>query len=412
MNGRLDHFSIVWHKREYRTFFLIMVLLSLAMSSTLPLVTLYLVDNLHAALSQTGIFFVGEASLSLILGLLVGRLSDRWTSRLPAMRAAAIWVAIGWVVFALSPYLWLSLAVGAIFLGASAIVMGQAFAALHDAMVWDSEPHPGLINTTVRTGFSLGFVVGPVLGSQVAALLSFRVAFLATACLNLLCLLPLHGLDVRVSSAVPRERKESNQAQSNVRLYVFVGLCMLVLTGTALKITYLPIDVTRHLGGSIGVYGTVMAVSAIAELITMPGTGLLAIRFTIGRIISLGLIVAIIEYVILSFNTALWQVYLIQLLDAVVIAVVSGLGLTYAQQLSPRRAGLASSVFGSAFGIATLMGNVIGSFTVAFFGIPHIFLIPLVLNCVALAAFIALDRTTARQFEAVSGVQNAPSDAT
>jgi SET family sugar efflux transporter-like MFS transporter len=185
-------------------------------------------------------------------------------------------------------------------------------------------------------------------------------------------------------------------------LYVFVTLCTLVLIGTALRITYLPIDVTRHLGGSIGVYGTVMAVSPLAELVTMPAAALLALRFGLGRLFRLGLIVATIEYLILSFNTALWQVYLTQVMDALVVAVVFGLGLTYAQQLCPARAGLVSSTFGSAFGIATLVGNLVGSVSIPFLGVPHLFLIPLATSGMAWAMFIGLDRTAARRVEPVS----------
>ena len=110
MRDRLTLFTIVWRKREYRAFLLIMVFLSLATSATLPLVTLYLVGSLHVALFLVGLSFVGEALLGLILGVVVGRWSDRWPSRLPAMRLAATWVALGWLVFALSPSVWLSLA--------------------------------------------------------------------------------------------------------------------------------------------------------------------------------------------------------------------------------------------------------------------------------------------------------------
>jgi SET family sugar efflux transporter-like MFS transporter len=184
MRDRLAVLTIVWHKREYRAFLLIMVFLSLATSSTLPLITLYLVDSLHVALSLVGLYFIGEALLGLILGLVVGRRSDRWRSRLPAMRLAAVWVAIGWLVFALSPYAWLSLSVGVVFVSAGAITMGQAFAALHDIMVRDAERRPEFVNATIRAAFSLGFVLGPLLGSELAALVSFRAAFVVAGCLN------------------------------------------------------------------------------------------------------------------------------------------------------------------------------------------------------------------------------------
>ena len=399
MRRGLTLFTVVWDKREYRAFLLIMVLLSLAVSSTLPLITLYLVDQLHVTLSQAALFFVGEALLGLIIGLVVGRWSDRWRSRLPAIRVAAVWVAAGWLVFAFSPYPWLTLSAGGLFLSAGAITMGQAFAALHDAMVREGETQPALINATVRTAFSFGFVVGPLVGSELAALVSFRVAFLTAAFLSLLCLVPLHGLHVPVSTTEPNESKVIEGPQSNILLYVFVGLCTLVLTGSTLKITYLPIDVTKHLGGSIGLYGTVMAVSPIAELFTVPAAALLAVRFRIGKLFTIGLVVATIEYLILAFNTALWQVYLAQAMDALVVGVVFGLGLTYAQQLSPSRAGLASSTFGAAFGMATLAGNLVGGVGVSFLGIPGVFFIPLITSVIALAAFIALDHIAAGRVE-------------
>jgi len=399
MSDRLAVLTSVWHKREYRAFLLIMVCLSLATSSTLPLVTLYLVGSLHVALSLVGLFFIGEALLGLILGLVVGRWSDRWPSRVPAMRLAATWVAVGWLVFAFSPYAWLSLAAGAVFVSAGAITMGQAFAALHDVMVRDAERRPGVVNATIRTAFSLGFVLGPLLGAELAALVSFRAAFVVAGCLNLLCLVPLSGMEVPVSTGAEREQAPQGHAPTTARLYVFVGLCTLVLMGTTLRITYLPIDVTTHLGGSIRQYGTVMAISPLAELITLPAAGLLALRFRIGRLFSLGLTVAPIEYLMLSVNTALWQVYVTQALDALVVAAVFGLGLTYAQQLSPGRAGLASSTFGSAFGIATLVGNLIGGVSIPVLGVPHLFFIPFATSCIALVTFIALDRTATRHGE-------------
>jgi SET family sugar efflux transporter-like MFS transporter len=142
-----------------------------------------------------------------------------------------------------------------------------------------------------------------------------------------------------------------------------------------------------------------MAISPLAELVTMPAAGLLALRFRIGRLFSLGLAVATMEYGILSFNTALWQVYVTQAMDALVVAALFGLGLTYAQQLSPDRAGLASSLFGSAFGMATLAGNLIGGVSVSVLGVPHLFFIPLATSCLGLATFIALDRTAVRRVE-------------
>jgi len=55
-------------------------------------------------------------------------------------------------------------------------------------------------------------------------------------------------------------------------------------------------------------------------------------------------------------------------------------------------------MFGSAFGIAPLVGNLIGGVSVSFPGVPHLYLIPLVTSGIALATFIGLGQNSARPF--------------
>lgn len=393
IGNRLSSLTVVWQKREYRACLLIMILSSLGVSSSAPLISLYLVNQLHLGLPIVGLFFAGQALPGFVIALLVGRWSDRWRSRLPSIRLAALWVGLGWLVFAFSPYPWLNLAVGPVFLSAGGVIMGQTFATLHDVMVRDGEPHPGLVNTTVRTGFSFGYVFGPLLGSELAAQISFRAAFVATACVFLLCLAPLWRQEISVVSSARRGETADAELRANRPLFLFATLAALVMCGTAIKNTYLPIDVTTQLHGTIGVYGTIVAVSPVVELVVMPLSGVLALRFPIGRLIALGLGVATLEYFLLSSSTALWQLYATQAMDAWVVAVVMGLGVTYAQQLSPERPGLASGTFGSSFGVALVVGNLIGSVTVPLLGVPHVFLIPTLLCAASLVTFLITDST-------------------
>lgn len=386
--------ALIGGKREYRSFLFIMVLTSLGTSSSAPLISLYLATRLHVALPVVGLFFASQALLGFALGLLIGRRSDRWRSRLPAIRIAAIWTGVGWVIFALSPARWLTFAAGPLFLSAGGVIMGQVFAALHDVMTRDDEPHPSFINTTIRTGWSFGFVFGPLLGSTLAALVGFRAAFVATGCLYLLCLVPVRGLDVAVRSASRRGDGTDRGAREHLPLYLFAALCTLVLCGTAIKNTYLPLDVTTHLGGSVRLYGTIVAVSPVVELVVMPLSGVLALRIPLGRLIVGGLVVAVVEYLLLAASTALWQLYATQAMDACVVAVVMGLGLTYAQRLNPDQAGLVSGVFGSSYGVATVAGNVIGSASVPLLGVPHVFFIPAALCAVSVLTFLGIERAS------------------
>jgi MFS family permease len=102
---------------------------------------------------------------------------------------------------------------------------------------------------------------------------------------------------------------------------------------------------------------------------------------------------------LLASSTALWQLYLTQALDAWVVAVVMGLGLAYAQHLSPDRAGLASGTFGSSYGVAIVVGNLIGSASVPLLGVPHVFVIPTALCVVSLLTFLGIERASRQRLE-------------
>ena len=276
--------------------------------------------------------------------------------------------------------------------------MGLAFATLHDAMTRDGERQPALVNTLVRTGWSLGYVFGVLLGVQLAANVGYRGAFLGTAALYLACLLPLALLrvPVRVTTAAAEAESVGSRQRGDLLLYAFVALCATVLSGQAIKNTFLPIAVTTHLGGTVATYGTIVAVSPIIELVTIPLAGLLAARLGIGRLMIGGLVIGIVEYLILGLNNSLWPLYLTQALDACVVAVLLGLGVSYAQRLTPTRPGAASGLYFSALNISILIGGTLGAATVPFLGVPRVFLLPAALFALGTLAFLAIERQSER----------------
>jgi SET family sugar efflux transporter-like MFS transporter len=137
--------------------------------------------------------------------------------------------------------------------------------------------------------------------------------------------------------------------------------------------------------------GTLMAVSPVVELVTLPLAGVLADWLGLSWMIGTGLVIAAVEYIFVAASTAVWQLYLTQALDACVVVVV-GLGLTYAQRLSPERPGLASSLLFSAFNLSGIVGGLLGSAAVPVLGVPHVFLLPALLCAVCAIAFVGIER--------------------
>jgi SET family sugar efflux transporter-like MFS transporter len=71
-----------------------------------------------------------------------------------------------------------------------------------------------------------------------------------------------------------------------------------------------------------------------------------------------------------------------QVLNASFIAIMLGLGMTYAQQQHPSGAGFATSVFFGAQALSVATGGLTGGGSAATLGLPSMFLVPAGL-CVA-----------------------------
>lgn len=158
----------VWQHPEYRALLLIKLLSGIAVSSYVPLISLFLVQTLGVDYAAVGLFTLTFLAAP-IVGILVGRLSDRLPSRVPLILVIGVWAAVGRVVMSMAPDFGIALLVGVVFGAFSGVVNAQAFALLRDVVDRDGEEREATIASVVRTGYSLGWAIGPLLGAATAA---------------------------------------------------------------------------------------------------------------------------------------------------------------------------------------------------------------------------------------------------
>lgn len=169
-------------------------------------------------------------------------------------------------------------------------------------------------------------------------------------------------------------------------------VCLLALTGESLRITYLPILAVDRLGISLWLFGIVVAVAPVVELVAMPAAGALANRFGLKRVIVVGLLVGAVGFAAFASSSSVVGLLFGQLCNACFIAVVLGLGVSYAQRLHPKGAGFAASVFFAAQSLTIATGGLLGlALADRPSGLPELFLTAVVLNASA-AALLLLTR--------------------
>jgi SET family sugar efflux transporter-like MFS transporter len=379
-------------KKDYKLLLIIMLLIGTSVSFGLPFITLFLTQSLGASDATAGLFFLTSVAGPPI-NLFVGRLSDRSSRRAPFIWASALWLAVGWSIMSLAPGKLAVFAVGVIFLSFIGVLNAQIFAVLSDVVEREQETKASTVTSAIRTAYSFGWALGPVLGSFVAAWLGYRAVFLLAAGLILCALIPISRLNFRRATQVyPDDKKAGGEQGAALGLLLFGVVCALVLTGETVRQAYLPILAVERLNISLSQFGVIMSVAPLTELFLMPLAGILADRFGLTRILLSGFVIGGLGFLVFATTNGAGQLYVGQIINAYFISVIFGLGVTYAQALSPRSAGLASSVFFSAQSLSLLLGSVIGSIGVQILGLPHLFALPATACGLACLLFLYINR--------------------
>jgi MFS transporter, SET family, sugar efflux transporter len=377
--------AIIWRSPFLRSAFLALFISGLAVSSTTPQMTLYLVNELGASVPVAGLYFLTNFAAPLA-GYWLGNVSDRQADRLSLYRICAVLGGLGWVAMALATSVWMPFVIGALVLSISGGSMGLLFAAVRDDLSRRGTAAADRVVSAVRMAFTAGWIIGPVLGSWFGAIHGLRPLLFVTALLTAGQILPL-GLQ-RVQRFSGESRPASNGGSkealtgphllahdSKAPLYVFVAASVLVMNGDIIKFAFLPLYMANQLGTSDAMRGAVIAIQPLVELALMPFFARLADRISPIRVVTIGAAFGIAANIAYATSTHVAGLFVGQILMSALWAAIAGLGVTVAQQLYPYGVGLASSLFMSSIMLSGGLGGAIGGLGTALLGIPQIFFV-------------------------------------
>jgi SET family sugar efflux transporter-like MFS transporter len=104
-------------------------------------------------------------------------------------------------------------------------------------------------------------------------------------------------------------------------------------------------------------------------------------------LIRLGFVIAVAYYALLSLVHAPWEVYPIQVLSAAMVAVVSGIAITFFQDYIPNQPGTATNLYSTANRIGSTFGYLGFGTLTSLLGYRSVFL---VCSGICAAAFLLL----------------------
>lgn len=397
--------AIVLHDRFYRSALLALLLSGMATSAAVPQLTTFFVTQLGASLPQAGLYYLTNVTAP-VVGFALGRLSDRRPDRLTLFRLGALVGGVGWTAMALATQLWMPFVISVFALGVAGAAGAQVYAAVRDELT----RRPALggrgidleVVSTIRMGFTLGWVVGPVLGTVVGGVFGLRTVLAMTAALCVLQLVPMIGVKAPRYDApiAPGHRPApTGSRRALLPLLAFCGLAMLAACGDTVKFAFLPLYMSEQLHLSAAVRGGVIALQPFCELALMPLAARLAGRYGPMKVVMAGTACAVAAHLCYATSTSVAGLVVAQVLLSAMWAGLAGLGVSVAQQLYPSGVGVASSTFMSSLVFASTVGGLLGSAFVTDLGLPGIFVVPAVLSALALVGMAVLARRAGRRTE-------------
>ncbi|MBN1402963.1 MAG: sugar efflux transporter [Opitutales bacterium] len=352
--------------------------LGMAYSFFAPFISTWGTEEVGMSPTGFSLFMTCTSLCAILMGTLMGRLSDTVLVRRHVLIVAALGGTLGYLAYAFirNPYI-LGL-VGCTVLAISTGSFAQLFAHVREEY---HKPLGGglgvsLINSVVRVFFSFAWTVGPALGSLVLIAFGFKGLFSAAAALWGIFLLG-------VIFFVPRREHppRTNQIKTDSIWRTFrrpdIVVCFVsfsvLFAAQAVNMMNLPLALVHILGGSEKDLGIVFGIGPLVEVPMMLWFGQLASRGHQLKLIRFGFLLALLYFVGLSFAQTPSHVYMLQVVSGIMVSISANVAIVFFQDLMPGQPGLATALFTNSQAAGNLLGMLSFGFLVEGFGYRGVF---------------------------------------
>lgn len=337
------------------------LLLGLGYSFVMPFISLFGIQEVGMSPLGFGLFMTASSISSVVLSTTLARWSDTVLSRRSVLLLGGVSGAIGYLGYALTREVWLLSVCSVVFLGLSAVTFAQLFALARDTLERGGIPAAQLplYMNIVRLFFALAWTVGPALGALLVAR-SFTLSFLAAAGI-------LGAFTLLVFLFVPHSppSEQSRKAASEMPLRVafrnpvllahFLAFALFFACST-MGMMNLPLLLMHDLHGGAEQIGIAYSVAPLFELPFMIYMGVLATRVRHERLVLFAMLLACGYYAGLSITRLPVHVYALQIASAAIVAVMSGVAISFFQTFLPNQAGSATNLYSSASRVGSTLG--------------------------------------------------------
>ena len=323
-------------------FLIVAFLTGIAGALQTPTLSIFLTDEVHARPAMVGFFFTGSAIIG--IQFLAGR-SDKRGDRKSLIVFCCLLGVLACTLFAWNRNYFVLLFVG-VFLSSFGSTANPQMFALAREHADKTGREAVMFSSFLRAQVSLAWVIGPPLAYALAMGFSFTVMYLSAAVAFIVC-------GVMVWLFLPSMQKELPLATGTVEaprrnrrdtLLLFV-ICTLMWGSNSLYIINMPLFIINELHLPEKLAGVMMGTAAGLEIPTMLIAGYFAKRLGKRFLMRVAAVGGVCFYAGMLMAHSPVILLGLQLLNAIFIGILGGIGMLYFQDLMPGQAGSATTLY-------------------------------------------------------------------
>ena len=326
-------------------FLIVAFLTGIAGALQTPTLSIFLTDEVHARPAMVGFFFTGSAVIGILVSQFLAGRSDKRGDRKSLIVFCCLLGVLACTLFAWNRNYFVLLFVG-VFLSSFGSTANPQMFALAREHADKTGREAVMFSSFLRAQVSLAWVIGPPLAYALAMGFSFTVMYLSAAVAFIVCGVMVWLFSPSMQKELPLATGTVEAPRRNRRdtLLLFV-ICTLMWGSNSLYIINMPLFIINELHLPEKLAGVMMGTAAGLEIPTMLIAGYFAKRLGKRFLMRVAAVGGVCFYAGMLMAHSPVILLGLQLLNAIFIGILGGIGMLYFQDLMPGQAGSATTLY-------------------------------------------------------------------
>lgn len=372
------------------SFLIVAFLTGIAGALQTPTLSLFLSNEVHVRPAMVGFFFTGSAIIGIFVSQFLASYSDKHGDRKNLIVFCCLLGVMACVLFAWNRNYFILLFIG-VFLSSFGSTANPQMFALAREHADKTGREAVMFSSIMRAQVSLAWVIGPPLAYALAMGFGFTTMYLSAAVAFVVC-------GAMVWFFLPTMRKEKANISGSIQaprsnrrdtLLLFV-ICTLMWGTNSLYIINMPLYIINELHLPEKLAGVMMGTAAGLEIPTMLIAGYFAKRLGKRFLMRIAAVAGLFFYIgMLTFNSPMLLLAM-QLLNAIYIGILGGIGMLYFQDLMPGQAGSATTLYANTSRVGWIIAGSLAGVVAEIWNYHTVFWIALALCISTLACLVRI----------------------